>query len=132
MKKLTYILMFFLPAFVSAQFNLYKDSPLDFVWQNVGNAGFSDGISYYVSLAFSPSGEPYVVYSDAANSFKATVMRFDGINWVYVGTAGFSNDYSDWTNIAFSPTGKPYVAFLDWSNSKKATVMNFNWRIRTY
>ena len=91
MKKLLYILFFFLPVVISAQFNLYKDSPLDYAWKNVGNAGFSGGAAEYTSLAFSPSnGQPYLVFKDFANSQKATVMRFDGTNWVYVGSAGFS------------------------------------------
>jgi hypothetical protein len=53
-------------------------------WLNVGNVGFSVGEAGNPRLAFSPSGQPYVAYSDAANSSKATVMKYDsafvGIN----------------------------------------------------
>ncbi len=45
---------------------------------------------WFTSLAFSPSGQPYVAYQDYLNSYKATVMTFDGTNWVNVGNAGFS------------------------------------------
>jgi hypothetical protein len=48
-------------------------------WLNVGNAGFSTGVVTYTSLAFSPTGQPYVVYADSANSKKATVMKFDSV-----------------------------------------------------
>ena len=37
-------------------------------WVNVGNVGFSAGEADYTSLAFSPSGQPYVAYEDYANS----------------------------------------------------------------
>ena len=36
-------------------------------WVNVGTAGFSAGGADYPSLAFSPSGEPYVAYKDDGN-----------------------------------------------------------------
>ena len=36
-------------------------------WVNVGSAGFSAGESEYESLAFSPSGQPYVAYQDYLN-----------------------------------------------------------------
>jgi hypothetical protein len=51
-------------------------------WVNVGSAGFSAGAAGNSSLAFSPSGQPNVAYSDGANSEKATVMKYDS---VYVG-----------------------------------------------
>ena len=59
-------------------------------WVNIGNAGFSAGISYYTSLAFSPTGEPYVAYQDCVNHYKATVMKYDGTQWVNVGNEDFS------------------------------------------
>ncbi len=31
-----------------------------------------------------------IMQRDVANSYKATVMKFDGTNWVAVGTPGFS------------------------------------------
>ena len=42
----------------------------------VGNVGFSAGMSDFVTLKFSNSGEPYVVYQDYGNSGKATVMKY--------------------------------------------------------
>jgi hypothetical protein len=48
-------------------------------WVNVGDAGFSAGQADYTSLAFSPSGEPYLAYQDWANSYKATVMMYDSV-----------------------------------------------------
>ncbi len=54
MKKLLYLLFFFLPVVVSAQFNLYKDSPLDYAWKYVGNADFSAGDAFFTKIAFNP------------------------------------------------------------------------------
>jgi uncharacterized protein YjdB len=99
-------------------------------WVNVGNARFSAGVAYFLSLAFSPSGQPYVAYDDFENLNKATVMKFDGTNWVNVGNAGFSAAEADYTSLAFSPSGQPFVAFNDWANSFFATVMRYdgnNW-----
>src|SRR5208283_1622323 len=101
MKKLFYILMLLFPVVAFAQQPWYKSSLLDYSWQDVGNAGFSAGESYWLSLAFSLSGQPYVAYSDSLNSWKATVMKFDGTNWVYIGNAGFSAGEARFTCIAF-------------------------------
>ena len=131
MKKLLYILLFLFPVVAFAQQPWYKYSPLDYAWKNVGNAGFSAGQIGYTSLAFNPiNSQPYVAYTDSANSSKATVMKFDGSNWVYVGNEGFSAGEAHCLSLAFSPTGEPYVAYQDLANSYKATVQKFdgtNW-----
>ena len=86
MKKLIYILLLLFPVVCFTQQPWYKYSPLDYAWQNVGNAGFSAGDAEYTSIAFNPvDGYPYVAFQDWTNSEKETVMRFDGTNWVYVG-----------------------------------------------
>ncbi len=110
MKKLFYALMFFCPFVAYAQQNGYKSS-VDYMWMNVGNAGFSAGESDYTSLSFSPSGEPYVIFQDWANSKKATVMKFNGTNWVVVGSEGFSSSLISEPSLAFSQNGQPYVAY---------------------
>jgi len=94
-------------------------------WVNVGTPSFSGGVSEYLSLAFSPSGEPYVAFCDA-QVIKVSVMKFDGTNWVYVGNQGISEGMSRYTSLAFSPSGNPYVAFSEYNNNWKATVMRFN------
>jgi hypothetical protein len=50
-------------------------------WVNVGNGGFSAGEVEFTSLAFSPSGQPYVAYKDYYYPVygKATVMKYDSI-----------------------------------------------------
>ncbi len=118
--------MFVFPIAVCAQQPWYKSSPLDYMWQNVGNAGFSAGVASDISLAFSPSGQPYVAYEDYGNAEKATVMKFDGTNWVNVGNAGFSAGTTDCESLAFNPSsGDPYVAYEDGANSYKTTVMDY-------
>lgn len=126
MKKLIYLIFFFLPVIVCAQFNLYNDSPLDYAWKYVGTSGFSTGLTNYISLAFSPSGQPYVAYQDGGNSNKATVMMFDGVSWVNVGNAGFSSGATSDESLAFRPSGEPYVAYRDGGNDSKATVMKYD------
>jgi len=67
MKKLFYLFMVLFPVVVYAQQNWVKSSPL-YEWVNVGNAGFSAGYCTNVSLAFSPSEQPYVAYIDDGNN----------------------------------------------------------------
>ncbi|MFG5775617.1 putative Ig domain-containing protein [Comamonas sp. J-3] len=97
-------------------------------WEAVGPAGFSAGLTYYTTLAFGPDGKPYVVYRDAANGQKATVMRLNaaGTAWEAVGSVAFSAGRADYTTLAFGPDGKPYVAYQDAGNGYKATVMRLN------
>ncbi len=91
-------------------------------WVNVGNAGFSQGVANYTSLAID-NGTPYVAYMDNANS-KATVMKYDGTSWVNVGNAGFSQGGADSTSLVID-NSTPYVAYIDTANSYKATVMEY-------
>ena len=96
------------------------------IWINVGSAGFSAEEAFYTSLAFNPSGQPYVAFYDLGDSGKETVMKFDGTNWVNVGNAGFSAGETDYTSLAFSPSGKPYVTYGDFHYGGKTTVMKYD------
>ena len=84
--------MFLYPAVLCAQQDWNKSSPLEYMWQNVGNAGFSSDTAWWTKLVISPSGEPYVSFWDFVHTRKATVMKYNGTNWVYVGNALFTPD----------------------------------------
>jgi len=92
----------------------------------LGNQYFSAGDTYHTSIAISPSGQPYVVYQDAAFDSKLSVMKFDGSAWVNVGPAGFSANYGRNPVIRISAANEPYVAFQDHANNLKATVMKYD------
>lgn len=92
-------------------------------WETVGNAGFSAGTAIYTSL-YIDNGTPYVTYTDFENSYKATVMKFDGTNWVSVGNAGFSAAEAGYTSL-YVDNGTPYVAYTDYGSSGKATLMKY-------
>jgi len=95
-------------------------------WETVGVSGFSAGMTEYTTIAVNSSGMPYVVYSDAANSYKTTVMDYDGSSWVNVGSAGFSPE-AQYTTIAIDGSGTPYVAYQDWGTGDySASVMKYN------
>jgi hypothetical protein len=95
-------------------------------WVVVGNSGFSTAGIQFTSLAFGPSGQPYVAFEDWGNVSEANVMKFDGTNWVHVGNGNISAGNVSYTSLAFSPSGQPYVAYCDWVNSEKATVMKYD------
>ena len=95
------------------------------VWENVGSAGFSAGITSYTDLEINTSnGDLYVVYRDASNTNKATVMKYSGSSWATLGTAGFSAGAVSYTDLAIY-NGVPYVVFVDGANVNKVTVMKY-------
>jgi len=100
-------------------------------WEYVGPKHFSAGAVLFICHAYSPAGEPYVIYEDNSGFMdKATVMKFNGTSWVYVGAPGFSADVANYTTIAFNPSGVPYVAYMDGGYNTKAVVKKFsndNW-----
>ncbi len=62
---------------------------------------------------------------DHGNSYKATVMKFNGTTWALVGTAGFSADAADYISLALDSSNVPYAAYMDYGNGYKATVMKY-------
>ncbi len=84
-------------------------------WIDVGTPGFSTASIGSPSMAFGPSGQPYIAFMDVgvAYTYKARVMKFDGIDWVDVGFPGISESAAWYTSLAFSPSGQPYVAYID-------------------
>ena len=96
-------------------------------WANVGNAGFSSDIAEYTSLAFSPSGKPYVAYRDYGNSYKATVMKYDSI---YVGLnelqqsklSCYPNPASDFITIETHTKGQVSIINIHGQELLKQTI----------
>ena len=95
-------------------------------WVQVGNAGFSTGAAYYVSIAIT-NAIPYVAFADQdpSKNGKVSVMKFDGHSWIQVGSAGFSAGSAYYTKLASNGT-IPYVAFSDGTEDSKISVMKFN------
>ena len=125
MKRVICLLACILPIVVFAQQPGFKSSTSDNYWTNVGNSGFSELAANYISLAVSPSGQPFVAYMDYAHSNKATVMKFEGTHWVNFGPTGLTANAAVWNSLAFSPSGELYLAYSDYTNAYKAMVMKF-------
>jgi hypothetical protein len=129
MNKLICILVIFFPVVVFAQQPWFNSSQFGYSWQNVGNADFAADASDYLSFKISPSGQPYVAFPDCDNSWRASVMKYDGNSWVNVGNAGFSSAKVGFPCLAFSPSDSmPYIAFINYSGSNRGgmSVMKFN------
>lgn len=93
------------------------------VWNAVGAPGFSPGVNGVPSLSLTAAGSPCIAFEDAANSSKATVMRFNGTAWEAVGGTGITTAGAYEVSMALTSTGVPYVAFFDAANANKVTVM---------
>ena len=126
MKRILSFLLFIAVIAGGARSQWYKTSPQEYMWTNVGKQGFSAGSVFIPILAFSPSGNPYVAYIDAADSMKVTVMQYDGTNWVNVGNTGFSANEGTYLGFAFSPSGEPWVAYVNNRFPFRVTVMKFD------
>ena len=117
-------LSFLIALIVQGQNN--PDHAISSNWQFVGNEGLSVGLAMYQSIAISPSGQPFIAFSDDGLSSKVSVLKFDGSNWIPVGPLGFSAGPASCTSLAFSPAGQPFLAFRDGALDEKATVMKYD------
>jgi hypothetical protein len=106
--------------------NVMKLNTTTNIWEVVGNPNFTAGWAFAPSIAFSPTGVPYIAYMDYGNTFKANVMRLNTISntWEVVGTPNFSTSSAYTPSLAFSPTGVPYVACH--ASGGKAYIMRLN------
>ncbi len=96
-------------------------------WVSVGTPGFSGSEASSTSMAFNSVGTPYVAFSDwaYANPFefgKATVMKFDGVNWIGEGFAGFTTGQVRYTELVIH-SDQPYLAYRDAND--RATVVTY-------
>ena len=95
-------------------------------WENVGPDAIGEN-GYWPSLAFHPlTHQPYIVYRDNTNNWRATVKKFDGSSWSDVGIPGMSYASAAYTRIAFNDSGDPYVAYKDSARGGKISVLKFN------
>lgn len=97
-------------------------------WEIVGNAGFSEGEVWYVSMDLNRDGYPIVAYTDASTTpaYRATVMYFDGSGWSALGGSAISADAATEIHVASDSDGLTYVAYKDESVSGRATVRKFS------
>jgi len=72
------------------------------------------------------SGIPYVAYSDGANGFKISVMKFNGSGWEYVGTPGFSEGSVSKISVAMETNGSGNLAVFYSDSGSGAMAMKFD------
>jgi hypothetical protein len=94
-------------------------------WLLVGDPGAAayGGAS---DIAFSPSGELYISFSNVLYNHKVSVMKFDGTTWEYVGEPGISPGHITNSNLEFSPDGVPFIAYSNYETPYKAVVMKYD------
>ncbi len=82
-------------------------------WTTLGGTSISTStMSATRNSLFIYNNVPYVVFNDAANSSKLSVVRFNGSSWEYVGSPGFSISSSRTPSI-YVYNNTPYVVFID-------------------
>lgn len=97
-------------------------------WEQVGNTGFSQSETRYLSLAIDKNGTPYLAYQNLDN-YKATVKKFDGTNWVNVGTSDVSDGEATGLSLTFDQNNIPYLSYTSGANGEDSyliTVKKFN------
>ncbi|RTY95887.1 T9SS type A sorting domain-containing protein [Flavobacterium sp. GT3R68] len=101
-------------------------------WVDVGVSGFPSYDTSSVNTTYTQTpmvidnnNVPYVIYCDTSNNFKATVQKFNGINWEVVGTAGFTSERADFPSIAIDNNNTPYVVYCN-NTSSLSVVQKFN------
>ncbi len=109
--------------------NAWKYSPTSDRWDSMGHNFTEDGTKE-ITLAISGENIPYVAYVENASGDKASVMKYDRIDysplhWFNVGAARFSAGAVEYISIALNSTSTPYVAYKDKANGGKATVMKY-------
>lgn len=93
-------------------------------WSTVGSAAFSPGDAMFTSIAIGTNDTPFVSFRDAANSYKQSVMKYNGTSWVSIG-AGISAGNSSYSELVINSTGTPYLAYSDGVNAG-VTVKSYN------
>lgn len=125
-KSLLTIFSVFLLGFFVFSAGLFPAKAASNDWENVGPSTIGNN-GYWPSLAFHPlTYEPYIVYRDNTNNWRATVKKFDGSSWSDVGIPGMSYASATYTQIAFNNSGVPYVAYHDSARGGEASVLKFN------
>ncbi len=98
-------------------------------WMSVGTiTGPIPALSRF-TLVFSPSGVPFVSYTDNATT-KINVVSFSGTSWNIVGNPNLSAGNNDYQSLAFNANGIPYIAYQDAANGNRTTVQSLsgsNW-----
>ena len=95
-------------------------------WSSVGVEEISTEGSSQTKIVLDSNDVPYILYTDYANGYKATVKKFDGSSWQTVGTEGISIGQTWNQAIAIDNNDIPYIIYADEGNQGKITVKKFD------
>ncbi len=94
-------------------------------WVSVGSVPATTSSAVYPSIAFDPSGTPYVSYVNNFNT-EVNVVKYNGTSWVSVGAADFSPTTAISSSLAIDSSGTPYVFYQQRTSPFGGTVMKYN------
>jgi len=99
-------------------------------WQQQGSTlSATEGFSV---LSSDSMGNIYLAYEDSDNQQKATVRRFNSVDWELIGQAGFSEIRARYLSLGIDKNNVPLIAYQRMDNERKITVRKYNgssWKV---
>ena len=92
-------------------------------WVGVGNEGFTEGASEYISLTFDDQETPYVAY-EYNNSLL--VKKFNGAEWEDIGVGSASNGIPNYISLVISTDQKLHLMYREQNYNHKVLVRGFD------
>lgn len=111
--------------FLGQKFNPLMD-PQEYIWMNIGVAGFTQGKAFGPKLGIDDHDTVYIAFGDSYYSNKASVMKFDGNQWAYVGSPGLSQGTFHSLSFCVSDSGQPFIAYIDINLGNRIVVKKYN------
>ncbi len=80
----------------------------------------------YPKISINNTGTPFLMYSDANNHSKASIMKLNNYSWENVENRGISSGTASNISIALNSDGTPYIAYVDDGINSKVCVKKYN------
>lgn len=98
-------------------------------WELVGGSSISAGVASGCQIAVGSDNNPYIIYSDSADSaLKGVVKKFNGTNWISIGTNGLELANPVSLRISLDNFDVPYVCYSYYLSS----ISNYSLMVKKF